>query len=537
MFVWPHKDLRYRRSWIENKHISTPFIFFIHAVKCICQGTNAHFVIYLIFTFLMSLDPVGCGGQKALCQKGSVDMPVFKSSNLISLAMSYLIGLEEYAGRMALGMVTWLCIILTAMTSSMAQNAVTGMRIGTVTVDELSGLRLVVETRSPLRAQLSLMADPYRLVIDMPHVNWQVDTLPQRGDLSIWLARAYRFGLPQPGIGRLVIEFDKPAVPLRAFTLPPASGGERFVVDLINVGDTAFMVAAAALKKSPGATFAAPPVDLTTANSPTKAVRQQMKLPKSKRALQAKQSTVADKPTIDKALVPKQKNRRWVVFVDAGHGGKDPGAIGKSGTKEKAVTLAAARDLATQLAATGKIKPILARRDDRYLRLRERINLARRQQADVFISLHADSAQSGKARGISVFTLSDTASDKEAAALARKENKADLIGGPDLGAEDPDAAGALLRMFQRESMNQSSHLATAILTQIRDMPGGDRRGHRFAGFAVLKAPDMPSVLVEMGFLSNRDDEKNLLNADYLRKLNGRLTKAIMSYLNAYGPKY
>ena len=154
----------------------------------------------------------------------------------------------------------------------------------------------------------------------------------------------------------------------------------------------------------------------------------------------------------------------------------------------------------------------------------------------MFISLHADSAHSSKARGISVFTLSDTASDNEAAALARKENKADLIGGPDLGVEDPDAAGELLRMFQRESMNQSSQLAAAILAQIRDMPGGDRRGHRFAGFAVLKAPDMPSVLVEMGFLSNREDEKNLRNTAYIGKLNRRLTTAIINYLTAYGPK-
>ena len=252
--------------------------------------------------------------------------------------------------------------------------------------------------------------------------------------------------------------------------------------------------------------------------------------------MQKKQSAVAGKSAIDTASMLKRSKRRWVVFIDAGHGGKDPGAIGKSGTKEKAVTLAAARDLAKQLAASGKIRPILARRDDRYLRLRERIRLARRQQSDVFISLHADSAQSGNAHGISVFTLSDTASDKEAASLARKENKADLIGGPDLGAEDPDAAGELLRMFQRESMNQSAHLAAAIMAKIRDMPGSDRRGHRFAGFAVLKAPDMPSVLIEMGFLSNRDDEKNLRDPDYLRKLNSRLTKAIINYLNLYGPK-
>ena len=290
------------------------------------------------------------------------------------------------------------------------------------------------------------------------------------------------------------------------------------------------------MKKSPVAKFAAPPAVLATADSQTKTVSQHMKLPKSKRSLQAKQSLGSYTPAFDSSLLPKRKNRLWVVFIDAGHGGKDPGAIGKSGTKEKVVTLTAARDLAKQLAATGKIEPILARRDDRYLKLRERIRLARRRQSDVFISLHADSAHSAKARGSSVFTLSDSASDKEAAALARKENKADLIGGPDLGVEDPEAAGELLRMFQRESMNQSSHLAAAILKQIRDMPGSDRRGHRFAGFAVLKAPDMPSVLVEMGFLSNRDDEKNLRDPDYLRKLNSRLTKAIINYLNLYGPK-
>ena len=459
-----------------------------------------------------------------------------KSIDLVCLLAQYLRGLSRYFGRLALAMVTSLCVMLTANTSLLAQNSVTGMRIGALTVDESPGLRLVVETRSQIKPQLSLLADPYRLVIDMPDVSWQVDALPQRGKLGPGLARAYRFGSPKPDTGRLVIELDQPAAPVRAFTLPPASGGERFVVDLINVGDTAFLVAAAALKKSPGVKFTLSPADPTVATSPTMAVSQKMRLPKSRRALQAKQSGAASKPIIESTLAPTYNKLRWVVFVDAGHGGKDPGAIGQSGTKEKTVTLAAARDLARQLVATGKVRPILARRDDRYLRLRERIKLARRQQADVFISLHADSAQSRKAHGISIFTLSDTASDKEAAALAQKENKADLIGGPDLGVEDPDAAGELLRMFQRESMNQSSHLAAAILRQIRDMPGGDRRGHRFAGFAVLKAPDMPSVLVEMGFLSNRDDEKNLLNSDYLRKLNSRLTTAIINYLNAYGPR-
>ena len=233
---------------------------------------------------------------------------------------------------------------------------------------------------------------------------------------------------------------------------------------------------------------------------------------------------------------PSPRRSKWTVFIDAGHGGKDPGAIGRSKTREKDITLAAARELARQLESTGVIRPVLSRSDDRYLKLRQRINLAREQKADIFISLHADAAPSAKAHGISVFTLSDTASDKEAELLARNENKADLIGGPDLAVEDPEAADELLRMFQRESMNQSTFLAGSILRNIRDLPGGDKRGHRFAGFAVLKAPDMPSVLVEMGFITNRKDEANLRRPDYRAKLVERLARAIVAYLVEYGPQ-
>ena len=175
---------------------------------------------------------------------------MFKSINLVFLLAPYLLGHSRRVGRMALAMVTWLCVVLTANTSLFAQNSLTGMRIGALTVDDSPGLRLVVETRSPLKPQLSLLADPYRLVIDMPDVSWQVDALPQRGNLVSGLAKAYRFGSPKIDTGRLVIELNQPAAPVRAFTLPPESGGERFVVDLVNVGDTAFMVVAAALKKA-----------------------------------------------------------------------------------------------------------------------------------------------------------------------------------------------------------------------------------------------------------------------------------------------
>ena len=156
------------------------------------------------------------------------------------------------------------------------------------------------------------------------------------------------------------------------------------------------------------------------------------------------------------------------------------------------------------------------------------------QGADVFISLHADAAQSKSAHGISVFSLSDVASDKEAAYLAKQENQADLIGGPDLSEEDPVAANELLRMFQRESMNESTYLAKFILQQIGDLRGGTKRGHRFAGFAVLKSPDVPSVLVEMGFLTNSEDERNLRMDSYIDKVAERLARAIIAYLEQSG---
>jgi N-acetylmuramoyl-L-alanine amidase len=225
-----------------------------------------------------------------------------------------------------------------------------------------------------------------------------------------------------------------------------------------------------------------------------------------------------------------QRPKTFVVAIDAGHGGKDPGALGKRGTREKDITLKAAKMLAEELQKTANITPILIRDTDRFYKLRTRIKRARDKQADIFVSLHADSAPNSKARGISVFSLSGTASDKEAAYLANRENKADLIGGPDLDGEDPVAANALLRMFQRESMNESAKLATVFLSYIKDLPGGDKRGHRFAGFAVLKSPDIPSILVEMGFLSNRQDEKNLRDDSYLRGLSKRLSRAISLYL-------
>ena len=413
-----------------------------------------------------------------------------------------------------------------------AENAITGLRIGGVEIDGKQALRVVVETDRPVRARLTLLSDPYRFVVDIPNGEWRVESVPKRGPLGRAPATAYRYGNPDPQTGRVVIEMQAPAALVRRFALPAAEGrGHRLVFDLADRGRTAFQLAAGTLARE-GLRSYGDTVGQTAAVPGNPVVQDK---PQSTTAAPAAPRKVTSAPPQPKAKAAPSR-AKWTVFIDAGHGGKDPGAIGKSKTQEKHITLAAATELARQLEATGVIRPVLSRSDDRYLKLRQRINLARRQQADVFISLHADAAPSSKARGISIFTLSDTASDKEAELLARNENKADLIGGPDLAVEDPEAADELLRMFQRESMNQSTYLASTILRHIRDMPGGDKRGHRFAGFAVLKAPDMPSVLVEMGFITNRQDEANLKTAEYRAKLAERLARAIVAYLVEYGPQ-
>lgn len=417
-------------------------------------------------------------------------------------------------------------------------NAITGIRLGHIKLDTGNGLRVVVEQAEPIVAQLFILDNPYRLVIDSPNTVWDIKTLPRSGTLDIAPARAYRFGVSEAKVGRLVIEFDAPAAPLRAFTLPPRkidgkSGGHRLVIDLVDRGPTAFRVAQAALRKQP---FIAEQGEALPANAPA------VQLAKPATATPLPRPFIVDNsdagPTISGKLAsiatPVPRPHRWIVVIDAGHGGKDPGALGGRGTREKDVTLKAAKALAIYLNQTGKVAARLTRDRDRFIHLRQRIKIARDQRADLFISLHADAAQSKRVYGLSVFSLSEVASDKEAAFLAKQGDQADLIGGPDLSKEDSLAANELLRMFQRESMNESAYLAKAILKEVRDLRGGTKRGHRFAGFAVLKSPDVPSVLVEMGFLTNNDDEKNLRRDAYLKKIATRLGRAIITYLDQSG---
>jgi N-acetylmuramoyl-L-alanine amidase len=393
--------------------------------------------------------------------------------------------------------------------------------------------RLVIETTQPVPVSLLLLVDPHRLVVDFPTSRWRVENMGASGGLSASLMNGYRFGSPAPNISRLVIDLNGPAVPEQIFWLPPRNGNHRLVIDLVDRGETAFRVAALALQTNQNMAFFS--VETTSVEEEKPAHQVPLPLPRPDPPV-----TVMDTAKADQGLanVPPARpfaqtldKAKWVVFIDPGHGGKDPGAISINGHKEKDITLKAAKELAKQLEATGQVRVILSRDSDQFLHLRKRIELARLHQADIFISLHADAAPSSTARGVSVFTLSDTASDKEAELLASRENKADLIGGPDLGATDPEITPALLGIFQREAMNQSSQFANELILAFDDLPTL-KRGHRFAGFAVLKSPDIPSVLIEMGFLTNRQDESYLLDASYRRKIMKRVTVAVLQFLES-----
>lgn len=239
----------------------------------------------------------------------------------------------------------------------------------------------------------------------------------------------------------------------------------------------------------------------------------------------------ANKPTPKSVKKPTPLPRPKLIFLDPGHGGRDPGAQGVRGTQEKAVVMAIARELQRELLAGNRYRVLLTRSTDNYVALRERVARAQEAKADLFLSLHADACDNSDVRGASVYTLSEQATDREAAALAARENRADaIVGGMKLSDKDDNVARTLVAMSQRGTVNDSRRLADTIVQSfsrngIRLLP----RTHRQAGFAVLTSPDIPAALVELGYLSNRQDEKLLT----VRQHQIALAKALRSSVDAH----
>jgi N-acetylmuramoyl-L-alanine amidase len=222
-------------------------------------------------------------------------------------------------------------------------------------------------------------------------------------------------------------------------------------------------------------------------------------------------------------------NTKKTIVIDPGHGGIDPGASSPSKTREKEVVLAYGLALRDALETTGHYNVVMTRSDDTFIPLDQRVKIARDNKADLFIAIHADTVAGEEARGTTVYTVSDKASDAEAEALAHKENRSDIIAGIDLGSANKQVADILINLAQRESKNQAMYFskkAVAELKQVTEMTG---KPIRSAAFVVLKAPDIPSVLIELGYLSSKQDEKLLISPEWRKRMADAMTKAIEAY--------
>lgn len=359
--------------------------------------------------------------------------------------------------------------------------------------------RLVFDLTAPVRYRVFTLGKPYRLVLDLPPVDWRLAgemTMGQDGPVS-----AFRYGSFAADTNRVVIDLRQPVKVHKAFGLAPKGKTKswRLVIDLEPITRDEFE----RLQARQRARSVAPAAG---GSGRTKAVR---------------------RPAGHKRGPP-------VVVLDPGHGGVDRGATSSRGVHEKTIVLAFARALEKELLALKRYKVLLTRTGDYYVPLRRRYETARRAGADLFLSLHADSNPFRSTRGLSVYTLSEKASDKAAAALARRENRADIIAGVSLKGESNQVANILIDLAQRETMVRSGRFADLLVTSLRTDFVLLDRAHRYAGFAVLKAPDVPSVLVEIGYLTNRVDARLLASRSYHAKLSKGIARAIAVYFDSLG---
>lgn len=393
--------------------------------------------------------------------------------------------------------------------------------------------RVVIDLNRKSDFRVFMLADPPRLVIDLPQAEWKIPR--SRPVTTGQLLKSYRSGDLDDGLTRLVFDMRQTATVASAFALDPSgTSGNRVVIDIAAASDNLFRAGLERVhgnKNLTGTPGTAAKSGVTTPDAGMAAARNEAA---ARAAPPAAAMPDADKPVRKPSVTPSapaaKAVRKYVVVIDPGHGGADPGAVSDSGVYEKNITLAVARELRRQLEESGRYRVVMTRDRDVQIRLRDRLDLARKERADLFISIHADKIQRSNVRGASIYTLSRTASDAETARLAERENTAGVVAGVDLGSESQEVAGILLDLAMREKMNESSLLARFLEDAFRSknvklLPNS----HRSAGFAVLKAPDVPSVLIETGFMSNPAEVKLLSSAEFQR----RISSAILEGIDAY----
>ena len=346
--------------------------------------------------------------------------------------------------------------------------------------------RFVMDLSRKIDLHVFTLADPYRVVVDIPQITFRLPS--KAGETGRGLIKAFRFGLVMPGGSRIVIDLGKPARVEKAFVVDPVEGAPaRLVLELAATDREGFLRKVAFDQR-----FA----------------RAQAPLPREQ------QSSSGDV--------------RPLIVLDPGHGGIDTGTKGPNGQMEKDIVLDFAKRLREKVESLGKYRVLLTRSDDTFVPLAERVRFAREAGAALLLSIHADSLprREGDAQGATVYTLSETATDPAAARLAEQENRADVIAGVDLKDQADDVAGILIDLAQRETKTFSTQFAHKLVATIKRTARLHKEPLKSAGFRVLRAPDVPSVLVELGYVSNKEDLQSLLSDSWRDRTADAMTSAI-----------
>lgn len=350
--------------------------------------------------------------------------------------------------------------------------------------------RFVVDLTQKIDIAAFTLADPYRVVIDLPQVAFKLPA--QAGEHGRGLVKAFRYGLIMQGGSRIVLDTKGPVRVDKAFTLA-ASGDQpaRLVIDLVATDRASFLRTIAMQEHNPHAA--------------------------AKSGLSPAPEATGD--------------ARPLIVVDPGHGGIDSGTKSGAGQDEKDIVLAFGQMLRDKLLKTGKFRVAMTRSDDTFIPLTERVQFARARKASLFISIHADSIprSEGQAEGASVYTLSSRASDAEAARLAETENKSDVIAGVDLTSEPNDVANILIDLAQRETKVFSLQFANSLVGEFKSTTRLHMHPLKSAGFIVLKAPDVPSVLVELGYMSTKDDLVHLMSPEWRSRTADSVVHAVDTF--------
>jgi N-acetylmuramoyl-L-alanine amidase len=367
--------------------------------------------------------------------------------------------------------------------------------------------RFVLDLDRTIQFRAFALSDPYRIVVDMPQVNFRLPA--GAGTTGRGLVKTFRYGLVMPGGSRIVIDLVGPAKVANSYVLDSANGQPpRLVLELEEVDRATFAQTQQATEtraEAKPAMPAAPDAHVATAGPQT-----------------------VPAPAQPPAAPP---DPRPVIVIDPGHGGVDNGT--QSGTEfEKNVVLAFGLALRDRLEKSGKYRVVMTRDDDTFIPLGDRVKVARNQSAALFVSIHADALpkREGDAQGATIYTLSDKASDAEAQRLADAENRADAIAGVNLTDEPTDVADILFDLAQRETRTFSNRFARLLMGEMKTTARMHKHPLKSAGFRVLKAPDVPSVLVELGYVSNKSDMENLVSEGWRSRIVGSMAKAVDIFL-------